>query len=321
MKIAHESNSPKVQWIEINEENSGQRLDNFLITKLKGVPKSRIYRIIRKGEVRVNKGRIDNKYRLIKGDIVRIPPIRCATRSNPVELLPTLKHSLEQGVLYEDDALIVLNKPSGFAVHGGSGISSGVIEGLRLLRPESRFLELAHRLDKDTSGCLLIAKKRSTLKALHELFRSTEVKKTYLALLAGQWDRKKQRVTAPLLRNTGKGGERIVKVSQSGKFAETNFRRVQKYHDSTLVEATPKTGRTHQIRVHAAWLGHPIVGDVRYGDHDENRNFNKRGFKRLFLHAQQLQFRHPVSDEIMIFNAPLAQELQRLLDNEGKNGK
>ena len=316
MKIVPDSDKPKVKWIDITEENSGQRIDNFLITQLKGVPKTRIYRIIRKGEVRVNKGRIDNKYRLKEGDSVRIPPVRVAVRDNKVELLPTLKHSLEHGILYEDDVLIVLNKPSGFAVHGGSGISSGVIEALRILRPDARFLELAHRLDKDTSGCLLVAKKRSTLKALHDLFRGDGIKKTYLALLAGEWNRKKLLVTAPLLRNTGKGGERVVKVSQSGKFAETGFRRIQKFKDLTLVEASPKTGRTHQIRVHAAWLGHPIVGDSRYGDDDRNRKLKQRGYKRLFLHAQQLQFSHPVTGETMTFEAPLPPELENQLKNE-----
>jgi 23S rRNA pseudouridine955/2504/2580 synthase len=316
MKTVADSDKPKVKWIDITEENSGQRIDNFLITQLKGVPKTRIYRIIRKGEVRVNKGRIDNKYRLKAGDSVRIPPVRVAVRENKVELLPTLKHSLQHGILYEDDFLIVLNKPSGFAVHGGSGISSGVIEALRVLRPDARFLELAHRLDKDTSGCLLVAKKRSTLIALHDLFRGDGVKKTYLALLSGLWGRKKMLVTAPLLRNTGKGGERVVKVSQAGKFAETGFRRIQKFKDLTLVEASPKTGRTHQIRVHAAWLGHPIVGDSRYGDDDRNRKLKQRGYKRLFLHAKQLQFSHPVTGETMDFTAPLPPELENQLKNE-----
>lgn len=177
MNTIQESDRPKVQFVEIYEEDSGQRLDNFLITKLKGVPKTRIYRIIRKGEVRVNKGRIDNKYRLKQGDIVRIPPVRVAEKNNEVDLQPTLKHSLEQDIIYEDDVMIVLNKPSGYAVHGGSGISSGVIEGLRLLRPDERFLELVHRIDKATSGCLLVAKKRSALKLLHDLFRENKVKK------------------------------------------------------------------------------------------------------------------------------------------------
>lgn len=316
MNTIQESDRPKVQFVEIYEEDSGQRLDNFLITKLKGVPKTRIYRIIRKGEVRVNKGRIDNKYRLKQGDIVRIPPVRVAEKNNEVDLQPTLKHSLEQDIIYEDDVMIVLNKPSGYAVHGGSGISSGVIEGLRLLRPDERFLELVHRIDKATSGCLLVAKKRSALKLLHDLFRENKVKKTYLALLTGQWQKKNMLVTAPLLRSTGKGGERMVKVNKAGKFAETNFRRVKKYKDLTLVEASPKTGRTHQIRVHSAWLGHPIVGDERYGNEAENNKYRQRGFKRLFLHAEQLQFVHPVTQEMMKFKAPLPEELVSLIQKQ-----
>lgn len=316
MNEEQELKKPKVRWLQITEENSGQRIDNFLITLLKGVPKTRIYRIIRKGEVRVNKGRINNKYRLLEGDTVRVPPVRVAERNREIDLQPTLKHSLEQDILYEDDVLIVLNKPSGFAVHGGSGISSGVIEGLRLMRPKAKFLELAHRLDKDTSGCLLIAKKRATLKVLHDYFRGDGVKKTYLALLVGQWERKKLLVTAPLLKNTGKGGERMVKVSQAGKFAETSFKRLIKYKELTLVEASPKTGRTHQIRVHAAHLGHPIVGDDRYGEEKVNNRLKQRGYKRLFLHAQQLDFVHPVTGVMMSFKAPLSPELDALLNRE-----
>jgi len=316
MNTIRESDRPQVQFVEIYEEDSGQRLDNFLITKLKGVPKTRIYRIIRKGEVRVNKGRINNRYRLKQGDVVRIPPVRVAEKNNDVDLQPTLKQSLEQDIIYEDEVMIVLNKPSGYAVHGGSGISSGVIEGLRLLRPDARFLELAHRIDKATSGCLLVAKKRSTLKLLHDLFRENKVKKTYLALLAGQWQKKNMLVTAPLLRSTGKGGERMVKVNKAGKFAETNFRRIKKYKDLTLVEASPKTGRTHQIRVHSAWLGYPIVADERYGNEDENSKFRQRGFQRLFLHAEQLQFVHPVTQKMMNFKAPLPDELESLLQKQ-----
>ena len=316
MNREQEDEKPKVQWCEITAENCGQRLDNFLITMLKGVPKTRIYRIIRKGEVRVNKGRIDNKYRLKEGDTVRIPPVRVAARDMEIDLQPTLKRYLEQDIIYEDDVLIVLNKPSGFAVHGGTGISSGVIEGLRLLRPDDRFLELAHRLDKDTSGCLLVAKKRSTLRILHDHFRGDGVKKTYLALLVGQWGRKKQQINAPLLKNTGKGGERVVKVSQAGKHAETHFRRLKQYKNLTLVEASPITGRTHQIRVHAAWMGYPIVADDRYGIENVNKELKKKGYKRLFLHAKQLQFNHPVTNELMSFKAPLSQTLENLLKNE-----
>lgn len=307
---------PQVQWLEISDANSEQRLDNFLISTLKGVPKTRIYRMVRKGEVRVNKGRVDVSYKLALGDIVRIPPVRVAEKKDEIIVQPTLKYSLENHIIYEDDGFIVLNKPSGFAVHGGSGVNSGVIEALRQIRPQQKFLELVHRLDKETSGCLLIAKKRSTLKVLHELFRGDGIKKTYLALLAGQFQRKKQLVDVPLLKNVAQGGERMVIVSQAGKTAETLFTRLKQYQEATLVHAAPKTGRTHQIRVHAAWLGHPIIGDDRYGENEVNKTFKKRGYKRLFLHAEQLQFAHPASGAPLHFTAPLPEDLQDLLNHE-----
>jgi 23S rRNA pseudouridine955/2504/2580 synthase len=308
--------TPKVQLVGITEDQSDQRLDNFLIARLKGVPKSRIYRIVRKGEVRVNKGRVDVKYRLVTGDIVRIPPVRIAERSEDLYIPHGLQAVLQQSVLFEDEGFLVINKPAGYAVHGGSGVSSGIIEGLRLIRPEAHFLELVHRLDKDTSGCLMIAKKRSTLKLLHDLFRENNIHKTYMALLAGQWGRKKLIVTAPLLKNSGKGGERIVVISQAGKEAETLFRRLKVFSDSTLVEALPKTGRTHQIRVHAASLGHPIIGDDRYGRDDINLKFKGRGYKRMFLHAEKLKFQHPVTGEQLTILAPLPQQLNDLLKHE-----
>lgn len=307
---------PQVAHVEITEDNSDQRLDNFLITRLKGVPKSHIYRIVRKGEVRVNKGRVDVKYRLITGDIVRIPPVRVAERSEESYVPHGLQESLQRGILFEDEGFLIVNKPAGFAVHGGSGVSSGIIEGLRIIRPEAHFLELVHRLDKDTSGCLLIAKKRSTLRKLHELFRDDQIHKTYQALLSGQWSRKKQVVTAPLLKNISKGGERMVVVSQSGKEAETLFRRLRLFRDATLVEAEPKTGRTHQIRVHAASLGHPIVGDERYGLDEINKDFKKKGYKRMFLHAERLKFQHPVTGVLMSISAPLPLQLENLLKHE-----
>lgn len=316
MKIAPESNLPKVQWLQITENNCEQRLDNFLMSYLKGVPKTRIYRMVRKGEVRVNKGRVDVSYKLALGDVVRIPPVRVAEAKEEVIVQPTLKYSLENHVLFEDDGFIVLNKPSGFAVHGGSGINSGIIEALRQLRPQQKFLELVHRLDKETSGCLLIAKKRSVLKLLHEMFRGDGMQKTYLALLVGQFKRKKQWVDAPLLKNVSQGGERMVTVSQAGKAAETLFTRVETFAEATLVRAEPKTGRTHQIRVHAAWLGHPIVGDSRYGEDGVNKAFKKRGYKRLFLHAEQLKFVHPVTGKPLHFQAPLPDELAKLLSHE-----
>ncbi len=311
-----ESALPKVVYVEITEDNSDQRLDNFLITRLKGVPKSHIYRIVRKGEVRVNKGRVDVKYRLVAGDIVRVPPVRVAERSEESYVPQGLQAALQQGILFEDDGFLIINKPAGFAVHGGSGVSSGIIEGLRLLRPEAHFLELVHRLDKDTSGCLLIAKKRSALRLLQELFRNSEIQKTYQALLSGRWARKKLVVTAPLLKNAGKGGERIVVISPSGKAAETLFRRLQLFANATLVEASPKTGRTHQIRVHAASLGHPIIGDDRYGVDEINKTFKAKGYKRMFLHAQTLRFQHPVTGALMTISAPLPAQLENLLSHE-----
>lgn len=308
--------SPSVQLIEITDELSGQRLDNFLIARLKGVPKSRIYRIVRKGEVRVNKGRIDVSYRLNEGDIVRIPPIRIADRDEACFVPSGLQDALQNNILFEDEHLIVVNKPAGYAVHGGNEVSSGIIEALRLIRPEARFLELVHRLDKDTSGCLLIAKKRSALKHLHDLFRTNHVHKTYLALLSGQWARKKQLINAPLLKNVSKGGERMVIVSQAGKEAETWFRRLKLFKDMTLVEAIPKTGRTHQIRVHALSLGHPIIGDERYGQQELNRKFCLRGYKRMFLHAEKLQFQHPVTGASLTILAPLPALWETLLQHE-----
>jgi 23S rRNA pseudouridine955/2504/2580 synthase len=287
---------PQVAHVEITEDNCDQRLDNFLITRLKGVPKSHIYRIVR--------------------NIVRIPPVRVAERSEESYIPQGLQAALQQGILFEDEGFLIVNKPAGFAVHGGSGVSSGIIEGLRLLRPEAHFLELVHRLDKDTSGCLLIAKKRSALRKLQELFRESQIKKTYQAMLSGQWLRKKLIVTAPLLKNISKGGERIVVISQSGKAAETLFTRLQLFRNATLVEAAPKTGRTHQIRVHAASLGHPIVGDERYGIDEVNKTFKNKGYKRMFLHAHTLKFQHPVTGILMTISAPLPAQLENLLKHE-----
>ncbi len=316
MKSEDNNVAPKVRFIEITDAHEGQRVDNFLVKLLKGVPKSRIYRIIRKGEVRVNKGRCDAKRKLVLGDIVRIPPVRVAEPKDIISAPAYLKVSLQRDILFEDDAILVINKPAGFAVHGGSGINSGVIEALRELRPESRFLELVHRLDRDTSGCLIIAKKRSALRTLHEYFRGDGVKKSYLALLDGRWEKKKLIVDQPLLKNVSQGGERMVKVSSAGKPSQTLFKRLTVYQGATLVEASPFTGRTHQIRVHALWLGHAIIGDERYGNKETNKAFRQRGYKRLFLHAHKLQFSHPVTGELLKLVAPLAEDLQALLDKE-----
>ncbi|MCF7969996.1 MAG: 23S rRNA pseudouridine(955/2504/2580) synthase RluC [Methylococcaceae bacterium] len=316
MKIENTPNILEVQFIEITDAHEGQRLDNLLMKLLKGVPKSRIYRIIRKGEVRINKGRCDAKRKLIIGDIVRIPPIRVAEETEQLPAPAYLKQCLEEGVLFEDNAILVINKPAGFAVHGGSGLNTGVIEALREIRPESHFLELVHRLDKDTSGCLIIAKKRSALRTLHEYFRGDGVRKSYLALLGGRWDQEKVIVDQPLLKSTNQSIERMVKVSAAGKASKTLFKRLSLFQNATLVEASPFTGRTHQIRVHAAWLGHAIIADDRYGDNEINKSFKNRGYKRLFLHAQKLQFAHPVSGELLKVVAPLPDDLQTLLDNE-----
>lgn len=316
MNSTNQSPKPAVQWLEIDEDHHDQRLDNFLIGQLKGVPKSRIYRIVRKGEVRVNKGRVDVNYRLVTGDIVRVPPVRQAAPGEETPVNPYLASQLQQNILFEDEILLIVNKPAGFAVHGGSGISAGIIEDLRKLYPDHQFLELVHRLDRDTSGCLLIAKKRSALRILHEQFRTDKINKTYLALLAGKWARKKLTVNQPLLKNVNKGGQRMVLISREGKASETVFTRLQLYQDATLVEASPVTGRTHQIRVHAAYLNHPVVGDERYGLAEVNKNFKQRGYKQLFLHAQTLEFLHPSTGKPLKINAPLPAHFDNFLAHE-----
>ncbi len=302
---------PSVQWLTIESDMAGQRLDNFLLARLKGVPKSRIYRGVRSGEVRVNKGRVTVSYRLVAGDVVRVPPVRQAERVADHWLPDALRASLEQGLLFEDDSLLIVNKPAGVAVHGGTGQQCALIEGLRLLRPEARFLELAHRLDRDTSGCLLIAKKRSILRALHEAFRGDGMVKTYLALLTGRLTRDRVSVDQPLLKRSGNEGQRMVVVSTAGKSAQTRFQVITRSDRATLVEVMPKTGRTHQIRVHAAWLGHPIVGDPRYGDFEGNREFTRQGIPGMQLHAWQLKFQHPKTGEPVLVTAPMPLCLKR----------
>jgi len=313
--IANNSTSPpRVRQIEIHEDNEGQRIDNFLVTRLKGVPKSRIYRILRKGEVRVNKGRIKPAYRLKKGDVVRIPPIRTGGQgSSQEQWLPALANRLQKAILYDDPSLLVLNKPSGIAVHGGSGVSQGLIETLRAAQPETRFLELVHRLDRDTSGCLIIARKRSTLRVLHELFRSDGVDKRYWALVEGRWQGGKRRVEAPLRKNQLASGERIVRVDPQGKNAVTLFKPLCHYPQATLVEAKLITGRTHQVRVHAAHIGHPIAGDEKYGSTAFNKLMRTQGLSRLFLHAHSLNFQLSADATPIQVNAPLQDELQTLL--------
>lgn len=308
------TNIPAVQLITISDDEAGQRIDNFLLARLKGVPKSMIYRIVRKGEVRVNKGRIKAEYKLAPGDVVRVPPVRVAEREEaPVSAKLDKVAALANCILYEDDHLLLLNKPSGTAVHGGSGLSFGVIEALRALRPEARFLELVHRLDRDTSGVLLVAKKRSALRSLHEQLRMKGMQKDYLALVRGQWQSHCKAVQAPLLKNILQSGERIVRVNQEGKPSETRFKVEERYTHATLVRCSPVTGRTHQIRVHTQYAGHPIAFDDRYGDREFDKQLAGTGLNRLFLHAAALKFTHPGSGEIMRIEAPLDNQLKRCL--------
>ncbi|BFU59268.1 MULTISPECIES: 23S rRNA pseudouridine(955/2504/2580) synthase RluC [Rodentibacter] len=303
-----------VKQLTISEDEAGQRIDNYLLAKLKGVPKSLIYRIVRKGEVRVNKGRIKPEYKLQAGDVVRIPPVRISEKNDtPVSKNLNKVAALENQILFEDDCLIVLNKPSGIAVHGGSGLNFGVIEALRALRPEARFLELVHRLDRDTSGILLIAKKRSALRHLHEQLRLKTVQKDYLALVRGQWQSHVKVIQAPLLKNELSGGERIVRVSEQGKPSETRFSIEERYPNATLVKASPVTGRTHQIRVHAQYAAHPIALDDKYGDKDFDTQMQTLGLNRLFLHACSIRFEHPKTGETLRFNAQLDEKMKAIL--------
>lgn len=281
--------STGVQLLVVAPEYTGQRIDNFLRTQLKGVPKTLIYRILRKGEVRVNKGRIKPEYRLQAGDVIRIPPLRLSEVDAPAPVASSLLERLEAAIVHEDNGLIVLNKPAGIAVHGGSGLSFGVIEALRQLRPEATELELVHRLDRDTSGLLMVAKRRSMLRHLHQALRGDGVDKRYLALVQGYWARSKKQVSAPLLKNTLRSGERMVEVSPEGKEALTLFQVLRRFGEfATLVEARPVTGRTHQIRVHTRHAGHPIAGDNKYGDDQFSQAIRDLGGRRLFLHAYAL---------------------------------
>lgn len=303
---------PKVQFVEIDDDFAGQRIDNFLLARLKNVPKSMIYRIVRKGEVRVNKKRIKPEYKIQEGDIVRVPPVKLPESTAPE--LPNVKlakvSELESCIIYEDDHLLILNKPSGTAVHGGSGLKFGAIEALRALRPEARFLELVHRIDRDTSGILLIAKKRSALRRLQEQFRNKTVQKYYFALVMGEWKSTCKVVNAPLLKNEVNS---IVRVNPNGKPSETRFKILEKFEQATLIQASPITGRTHQIRVHAQYTGHPIGWDDRYGDRRFDAYSGKFGLDRLFLHAANIKFTHPSTEELMDINAPMENRLERVL--------
>ncbi|MBU1664938.1 MAG: RluA family pseudouridine synthase, partial [Gammaproteobacteria bacterium] len=280
---------------------------------LKGVPKSRIYRMLREGEVRVSGHRAKPEYKIAEGDEIRIPPVRVAEKADTPALASGALALLDR-VIYRDDALLVIDKPAGQAVHGGSGISLGVIEQLRQELPQAKFLELAHRLDRETSGVLMLALKRSALVELHRMLRDGEPKKTYLALATGQWRDALRHVKLPLQRYLNDDGERRVAVDDDGQRAHTVFRLQRNYVDFTLLEAELKTGRTHQIRVHLAALGHPIAGDDKYGSPEVNRALKKQGLRRMFLHAARLEIKHPLTGAALVIEAPLAPDLQNFLN-------
>ncbi|MGZ5103312.1 MAG: 23S rRNA pseudouridine(955/2504/2580) synthase RluC [Usitatibacter sp.] len=307
------STPPAVRWIEVTDDEAGQRIDNYLLARLKGVPKSRVYRILRSGEVRINSKRAGPEQKVVAGDRIRIPPVRVAERDEDVAA-PHFK----MPILFEDEALMAIDKPPGIAVHGGSGVAHGVIESLRSMRPQARFLELVHRLDRETSGVLLIAKKRAALVALHEMMRTRAMDKRYLAGVSGRFRNETQRVRLSLAKHVNAAGEKRVSVSREGQEAETVFRLVERGADMSLLEAELLTGRTHQIRVHLAHLGHPVLGDDKYGDFELNKRLRKEGLKRMFLHAAKLSFAHPLTGEALELASPLPADLEKFRARIGR---
>ena len=308
--------APKVRWLDVDEGSDGQRLDNFLLRELKGVPKTHVYRIIRSGEVRVNKGRAAADTRLAAGDQVRVPPVRVAAvgQANAEAAPPR-----EFPVLFEDEHLLVIDKPAGVAVHGGSGVSFGVIESLRRARPEARLLELAHRLDRETSGILLVAKKRSALTALHDAFRDGGMDKRYYAMVSGRWMNPVQHTRLALTKYLTESGERRVSVDSEGKAAHSIVELLVRWPAYSLLDVRIKTGRTHQIRVHLSHSGFPIVGDEKYGDFGLNKSLRKEGLPRMFLHAHSLQLKHPLTGEPLSLEAPLPEDLTGFMRNVDKH--
>jgi 23S rRNA pseudouridine955/2504/2580 synthase len=295
--------------LEVGEEAAAQRIDNFLLRRLKGVPKSHVYRVLRSGEVRVNSGRVKPDYRLRLGDRVRVPPVRVAAPNAKAPPKPA-----EFPIVFEDPALLVIDKPAGVAVHGGSGVSFGVIESLRAARPEAKMLELAHRLDRDTSGLLMVAKKRSALVELHRMLRDGEVEKVYVAIVKGVPAKKQFEIRESLHKHLTAGGERRVSVREAGLAALTKVRLLEKSREFSLLEVRLMTGRTHQIRVHLAHAGHPVLGDDKYGDFELNRALARQGVKRLMLHAHRLSFKHPADPKPIRLESPLPDEMQRFCD-------
>jgi len=311
--------------VEVEEAHAGQRIDNFLRLQLKGVPKTLIYRIVRKGEVRVNKGRIKPDYKLKAGDLIRIPPVRVPEPKELPNASTGLLELIERSILHEDKQLLVINKPSGLAVHGGSGINLGLIEALRQLRPNEKHMELVHRLDRDTSGCIMVSKKRSMLKFLHEHLRMGKsnkgIDKRYLALVNGFWPQRTRRIDAPLRKFNLKSGERMVRVDEEGQKSLTEYDVKESFNKYSLVEARPITGRTHQIRVHCQYAGHPIAGDPKYATDEENAALKQHGLKRLFLHARSLRIPMPDGSKPLYVEAPLSDELEMVLSQLRRAGK
>jgi 23S rRNA pseudouridine955/2504/2580 synthase len=306
-----------VRQVEVSDADAGQRIDNYLLRHFKSVPRSRVYRLLRRGEVRVNGRRAKPDYRLTGGDRVRLPPVRTGAPRAEARVPDALIERVNRAVMHEDADLLVINKPAGMAVHGGSGLSFGVIEALRAARPQES-LELVHRLDRETSGCLLVARRRPALRTLHALLREGAVEKRYLALVTGSWQLGHKRIDVPLKTRQRQGGERVVKAHAAGKSSATDFRPVQFFGKrATLLEATLETGRTHQIRVHAAYAGHPVAGDDKYGERAANESLRKLGLHRMFLHAQTVSFVWPETGREFTTSVPLDDELKAVLDRLG----
>lgn len=312
MTTYHPKPNP-VQFITISAEQAGQRIDNFLITLEKGVPKSRIYKAIRKGEVRVNKGRIKQTYKIQADDIVRVPPLHTSEKTSVTFVGDRLKQQLTECILFEDDDLLVLNKPPGLAVHAGTNIQQGIIEALRIIRSDQPYLELVHRLDRDTSGCLLLAKNRIALLNLQQQMIQHNIDKRYLTLLKGSFNSDEELVEQPLLKNVVSSGERMVQVNDEGKYAKTIFIPIERFSQAQLTEVILFTGRTHQIRVHSLFLEHPVAGDDKYGYRSFNKDMKKMGLKRIFLHSWKLGIKHPTTEKPLLLEAPLPTQLNSVI--------
>lgn len=305
-------NKPSARFVEIGEDRAGQRLDNFLLAELGRPPKSVIYKMIRKGEVRINKGRCKPDNKLMAGDIIRIPPFSVPESDAPAAIGQRLLDVIKDSIIYDCPDFMIINKPSGLAVHGGSGLSFGLIEALRQIFPDNKQMELVHRLDRDTSGCIVVAKKRSALREFHRMLREGEMDKRYWALVEGRWPNRKKMVNAPLKKNELRSGERVVRVTADGKESLTEFAVLRRFTHCTLIEAKPITGRTHQIRVHAQYAGHPLIGDDKYGTDEANQLFKAQGIGRLFLHAQALSFKW--KKHSVLVEAPLENKLVEAME-------